>query len=198
MNESKHGYDWEPVTFNQRSPEVEIRYGDTRCDTLNLTRPDLREMQSAIGLEGLEEDDIDVAIDAFQADMQRQIRSVILRRMQEWQKKYPKRSLAFMDAMGATMLHVTRTVKAPNGDTTYDVTDWHKYGAFSSWRTQKVFEPLVELVEWYNEISDTTSIGISDILVGEPFWPIHVKNSGHFEVDPRDYDTPGADEEESE
>ncbi len=99
------------------------------------------------------------------------LHGIVERGMLSWQRQYPKRSMAFMDSMGSTMLGISA---GPNHDP-YEVS-----AMLPHTKVGHVCRELIDLLDWYNEISTELRVTIDDIVIGEPIWPIHwPRDRGH-------------------
>ena len=99
---------------------------------------------------------------------------VVLTELKTWRSKHPKRSVAFMDAMGMTMIGVSNS---PNCEP-YSVNDYSERSEDDP--HHRVFRDLIDLMDWYIEKSDEIRVSINDIILGDPIWPIHMdRDEGH-------------------
>ncbi len=123
----------------------------------------------------LNADQISIAqqIDIFYNGMEERIFAVVEAKLLEWRRRFPKRSISFMDANGTVMLGVSG---GPNMDP-YDVKDYWN----SRTRHHDIFKDLFDLIRWYNEVSDQCGhLCINDIVIGDPIWPVHwPRDRGH-------------------
>lgn len=101
---------------------------------------------------------------AYLDSRRERFQDIVVRGMLNWQKRFPKRSLSFMDAMGMTLLGISA---GPNEDP-YEVSAMLPHTAVG-----RQCKELIELLNWYNEVSENLNLQIDDIVIGEPIWPIH-------------------------
>lgn len=128
-------------------------------------------------------DTIAAELDAHLESMAVKIEAVLRSEMEKWRARFPKRSMTFIDAMGSVNIDIS---DGPDRRW-YTVTshDCYRYQAGVADGAEVVVQPLMSLLLWYCELTDNDCrIAVDDIIIGEPFLPIHLADNSYRNQDP--------------
>lgn len=96
-------------------------------------------------------DKLETKFSRFFGEAEKILRDTMVKEMLAWKKRFPKRKLHFMDAMGAQVMWVDDV------DITFPSYPWNDS------RMEALTKPMRDLVTWYCGMADRFHIEIEDI-----------------------------------
>lgn len=98
------------------------------------------------------EETLDAALDRHRDRAIRLVSARVRAEIAEWQARFPRRTVRFLDAMGSVCIWIDDRQEMEIG--------------IRDKRLERIVAPLRSLVEWYCDTADKHGIGIADVEVG--------------------------------